>query len=226
MHSICQIAMLVVVMSGSCGCIPFYGDAKASVGSEPVRFVDATSGQTLSEVLVIPRYTSYSGIALWGAGHGPSAGTDKIYVAHPFRYRDGDRFTPDEPKTFALGGPGVVWILSGTTVDGVVIVAPGYAPVWVDNFWGDQRHWELAPLSPPDSLHELVRLRELLSRTQLDRIEDYGLWSLGNNYNLEIRFSQSERQQVITFLDDAIARLEASNPAQRTEKGLSLIINR
>lgn len=212
MHRICQIVLLIAMIFASCGCIPFYGNANPSVSTDPVRFVDAASGRTVSEVLVIPRYTSGSGISVMSAGHGPSSdASPDLYIAHPFRYHEGDKFTPAQPKTFALFVLGVVWIPSRTTLDGVVIVAPGYDPRWVDDFYGDRRCWQLSPLGAPSRFQQLARLRDSLSRDKLDRTEDFRLWSYGDK--MDVRFSSSERQNVLAFLDEASARLRASNPA-------------
>ncbi len=58
------------------------------VPEEPFQVVDASTGKTIPEILVIPRYVSGTGVFI--APEGPASSTKHIYLDNPFVYRTGE----------------------------------------------------------------------------------------------------------------------------------------
>jgi hypothetical protein len=139
-------------------------------------------------------------------------GKDRFYLSDPFRYYAGTPFSPPQPASQGiLWGEGWAFAGKGRSLDGILVLAPRYRPLWVSDFWGGQerRRWQLAPIAPAEAASELKRLLAVLERDELSDYEDYSLWSLGFGYRLEIRFTEADRQLVRTFLSSAITSLES-----------------
>jgi hypothetical protein len=78
----CLALAATIFLTACTGCLPYYGLGKRRVPRDPIAFIDST-GQPVTPVLVIGRYTAGSGITT-GGGDGPGATREKVYIAHPF----------------------------------------------------------------------------------------------------------------------------------------------
>src|SRR5262249_20120210 len=76
----------VVLYATLSGCVPLVS-RHDPVRVEAARFVDRESGATVPEVLVIPRFASYSGVA---TGHGSGNMAKAALVAEPRIHRSGE----------------------------------------------------------------------------------------------------------------------------------------
>ena len=201
------IAALIASSVVSSGCVAFRGHAQLDVPSEPIQFIDGHSGEIIPDVLVLPRYSSSSG-ASTGAGHGPGVMDSTVYVAGAFTYRAGDRFQPMQPKSSGvMVGPAWAFLGTGRSIDGVLIVAPGYASRFISDLWTDRPDkCALAPLPKPDAVAELGDIQRLLD---LEIVNGDGRlrWDLGGEHPLYVRLTDSERQLTTQFITQGLARL-------------------
>jgi hypothetical protein len=69
-------------------CLPFVGKTQPPVRADPIEFTDAVTNRVVTRVLVLPRYSSHTGLST-GAGHGPGAMAGRYYVDDPFIYETG-----------------------------------------------------------------------------------------------------------------------------------------
>src|SRR5262249_297425 len=76
----------IVLCTTLSGCVPLVS-RHDPVRVEAARFVDRESGATVPEVLVIPRFASYSGVA---TGHGSGNMAKAALVAEPRIHRSGE----------------------------------------------------------------------------------------------------------------------------------------
>ena len=124
--------LLLTVVSLDC----FSERARAQqkkVPKEPFQVVDASTGKTIPKILVIPRYSSAIGIFI--APEGPSRGSVRNYLDKPFVYRTGEPFIIKQPKFFT--GVPLLFVLIGKAREtaGILVIAPGYLPLWTDDLW-------------------------------------------------------------------------------------------
>jgi len=195
--------LLLTVVSGDC----FSERARAQhikVPKEPFKIVDASTGKTIPEILVIPFYSSYKGVFI--APEGPSKATVHHYLKDPFIYRTGEPFVIKQPRVF-IGLPlAIVFIGKGTDLNGVLVIAPGYRPLWTDNLWsysGNSRYerkFQLTPVS--DKEWSLLLEKELSPFVKgASRINDNcQLWGDPEKCSLEIKYNKKERELVYSFL--------------------------
>ncbi len=115
------IFLFVSILLGGC-C------TQAKLPDGPVYFVDANSGESIVPVLIIPNYSTFSGITT-KMGHGPQKGKNGILYANPFiYYSDGAPFKVKQPLSTAIIVP-FIWmgiIHKGITFGGVDVYAKGY----------------------------------------------------------------------------------------------------
>ncbi|MGH9784185.1 MAG: hypothetical protein ACRD88_08365 [Terriglobia bacterium] len=204
------IPLLVLPILGSVlACATVHGPAQLEVRHDPFEFIDKLSGQHLGEVLVVPRYSSFSGIST-GAGHGLGAGRDTVYVASPFVYRSGATFQPLQPNSHGVvAGSGWAFTGKGVSLDGVLIVCPGYQPMWLWDLWdqGASRRIELTPLDQGEALEQLRLIAELLRKPVLTG-DERTLWSLGGDKRITVRLTPEQAALVEDFLSAWQATLE------------------
>jgi hypothetical protein len=164
----------------------------------PFKFTDAVTGKTIPEVLVIPRYHSAKGIFI--APEGPARATYRNYLDKPFVYRTGEPFTLNAPKFSGLPLP-PVFIGKGRSIEGILIVAPRYRPVWFDNLWQARDIWntrnirdlQLTPI--PDKEWSLLLEKKFrpLTKESVLSVDDSQFWGLYQpDRNLYIHYDNDE----------------------------------
>lgn len=196
-------SLLLVVLSLDCP--PGRARAQhAKVPKEPFKVVDAVTGKTIPEILVLPLYSSYKGVFI--PPEGPSKATERLYLDHPFVYRTGQPFVVKKPLAF-IGLPLLlVFIGKGRDLDGVLVLAPGYRPLWTDDLWwypdnpNDERKLRLTPISDEEWSQvlekELSPFLEGASRIK----ENCQLWELDPKCTVNVEYNKKERELVRSFL--------------------------
>ena len=202
-------ALLPTIVLTAAACLPSVRKAQLPVPPDPITFSDRATARVVTPVLVLPRYSSHSGMST-GAGHGPGAMVDRFYVADAFIYHAGQEFRPKQPRSVGAVWLGAAFTGRGVTLDGVLVVASGYRPKWVWNLWGrdlaDQ--FQLDPLPTGSAKDALDEIRMILhDRELVPRAND--LWSLGPRYKLESRLTEDELRTVDEFLAEGISTLGA-----------------
>src|SRR5262245_8479853 len=78
------------------------GTDQKRVDDRPINFADASSGVIVEPLLIIPRYSSMTGVST-EAGHGPGRVlADERFLANPFVYWQGSPFQPKQPDSRGL----------------------------------------------------------------------------------------------------------------------------
>ena len=185
------------------------GAQQRKIPKNPFKFSDAVTGKSISEVLVLPRYSSAKGVFI--APEGPAKGTYRNYLDNPFLYRTG---APFKLKTAKFRGLPLFPVLVGKGVDieGILIVAPRYRPVWFDNLWQTRDIWNtrdirdlrLTPI--PDDEWLLLSKQKLtpLIEERVLSVDDLAFWGLYEpERSLYIHYSKDERELVKRFLQSA-----------------------
>jgi len=198
-------ALALILFYGS-ACFPYVGRSQLPVPSMPLIVLDSRTFRHLQRVLIIPRYSSFKG-ASSGAGHGPSVGSDRCYLAHPFVYEHGTPFKVNEAKAV-----GVVWGLGsafsgqGISLDGVTVVARGYEPLWFYDLWNQQGATRRQPIELariPDAETE-SRTRQLLTLLRQPRISDAEARQFGYcGGEVSTQFTARELRMIEEFIDRA-----------------------
>ena len=200
-------AVAVGLVGAGCSSV---GQGQRPIDSRPVVFVDAKSGAPVERVLIIPKYGASTGVST-GAGHGPGYMRESAFLAFPFVYVAGRPFAVTQPDSNGvLVGPATLFVGKGVTVGGVVAVTPGYQAAWVWRLW-DRSPDAKVPLDPVDAGVEsdTQRWLRLLSSAKV-RGADLGekerrLLSLAPDGELDVRFSDDERQMIAGFLQNRTA---------------------
>lgn len=94
-----NILLIIVALASTLfgGCV-----SPPKLPDGPVYFVDADSGKSVAPVLVMPNYTTFSGITT-KMGHGPQRGKNGLLLANPFIYcSDGKPFKVEHPPSTAI----------------------------------------------------------------------------------------------------------------------------
>jgi hypothetical protein len=205
------LLMFVTVVLAACvGCIPYYGLANKRVPKDPRAFTNAKTGAAIGTILVIPRYTSRS-------GHSPGSIRDKVFIAHPFLYRQGTPFALQQPQSaaviyvwhneFAFAG-------AGTTIDGAIVVAPGYKSRWDWDLWTrDEDLWShdgktrtLTPLAASDASKELQTISVLIDQEVLSG-PSRDIFSYAGEGPVYVRLTDEEKRMVREFVAEGFAKL-------------------
>lgn len=182
------------------------GSSQLPIPKQPIVFVDASSGREVPRVLIVPKYTTTTGVST-GAGHGPGVATDSRAVAAPFIYRSGEPFTPRQPDAKGLLVPnGLLFAGRGVGVNGVVAIAPGYQSAWVWKLWDrpQQMRVPLNPLPAAESRQHLQRLQTLFGQStihgkELNSSELEWFASIAD-FDIDVAFDGRERRLVSEFL--------------------------
>lgn len=104
-------------------CAPVMAQQR-KIPKEPLQVVDASTGKLIPELLLLPRYSTFTGTSTL-LGEGPGRGSYRDYLAKPFVYHTGDPFILRLPKSKGFVLPGFLFIGKGRTLEGVLVVAPG-----------------------------------------------------------------------------------------------------
>lgn len=185
----------------------FFEPAKAQrnkVPKEPFQIVDVFTGQSIPEILVIPRYSS--GVGIFIPPEGPSKSSVRNYLDNPFIYRAGEPFIIKQPKVF-IGAPLLfVYIGEVRDLEGILVIAPGYHPLWTDDLWwypGNPTYERKLALSPISDSGWSLLLEEELSAflTGASRVnENCEIFHLPKKCNLRMKYNKKERGLVRSFL--------------------------
>jgi len=179
------------------------------IPKNPFRFSDAVTGKPIPEVLVLPRYSSAKGIFI--APEGPAKATYRNYLDKPFLYRTEDPFILKTPKFCGLP-LFQVFIGKARGIEGILIVAPRYRPIWFDNLWQTRDIWNtrdirglrLTPI--PNNEWSLLLEKELnpLAEKSVLSVDDFQFWGLYEaERSLYIDYNKDERELVKKFLQSA-----------------------
>jgi hypothetical protein len=200
---------LIGLLAGACaGCFPYYGLGQKRVPRAPLVLVDAQTGGATDGVLMIPRYSSFSGIST-GAGHGPEFSTgSEVFIAHPFLYRQGKNFSPRQTSS---AGVITLWPLafvgSGSTLDGIMVVAPGYKPKWLSDLWPEeQREIFLNPIVGSAARAELQRISAMIEDKTLSEA-DKRMFAYASPDPIYVRLTEREKQLIRSFVSEALTNL-------------------
>lgn len=171
------------------------------VPKEPFQIVDASTGKPIQEVIVIPRYSSFEGVSTM-LGEGPGSGTYKDYLDKPFVYRTGELFLIKRPRSGGLPLLPFVFIGKVRSIEGILIIAPKYRPLWVSNLWStsDERKLNLTPIL--DNEWSLLMEKELspLVKDHSQIEHNCRIWDLPEQCNLKIYYNEKERGLILSFL--------------------------
>lgn len=177
------------------------------VPKEPFQVVDASTGKSIPEILVIPVYSSYKGIFI--VPEGPSKATVRTYLDNPFVYRTGEPFLIKQPRVFTGLPLLFVFIGKGTDLDGMLVIARGYRPLWTDDLWwypgnpGYERKLTLYPISN-DEWSQISRQDLSFSgKGTAHKKNNCEIWSLPEPCKVKSRFDKEERELVRSFLQQA-----------------------
>jgi hypothetical protein len=181
--------------------------AQLPVNPQPFAFVDARSGAPLERVLIVPKYSSSTGVSS-GAGHGPGYMTQSSFLAFPFIYQTGRHFAPTQPDSsgLLLGRPGDFFVGHGVIIQGVIVIAPVHRAVWVWQLWDRVPSAEvpLQPLSDSEARERNGRLRTLFEKSRIRGAELTGseleIFSTIKDFDIDVRFNAAERQTVLDLL--------------------------
>lgn len=171
------------------------------IPKEPLQVRDASTGRLIPELLLIPRYSSFTGTSTL-FGEGPGRGTDRDYLAKPFIYRTGTPFILKLPKSVGIGLPGLLFMGKGRSMQGVLMVARGYRPLWLTDLWsvGADRQLQLTPLSDAEWSRLLTGTLGPLQQDASRISSDCSFWDVPTPCSLEIHYSRKERELVRSFL--------------------------
>jgi hypothetical protein len=187
-------------------------DVQQELPNAPWSFIDAPTQRVVDEVLIVPRYSSHTGVSTSG-GHGPGFASERVFVASPFIYKAGERLSPSVPRSGGvMSGPFQAFAGKAITLDGVLVVAPGYKPQWIWDLWSkadDTRRTDLQPLRPREAAAALRRIAELLRKPVLTG-GDVRPWSLGAGGRLEVRLEPEERDRADSWLQFRAAEFSSS----------------
>lgn len=176
------------------------------IPQDAFQITDALTGKPIPEVLVLPRYSSLGGITTM-SGEGPEKTVnERDYLDKPFVYRTGAPFVLKRPKSAGINLLFVALVPKGRSVDGVIIVAPKYRPVWLwtSELWeaGDKRKLRMTPISDEQWSSVLEKKLILLTKDNTLTIDDYRFWGLFEKSRiLHIYYNKKERALVRGFLE-------------------------
>lgn len=172
---------------------------------EPFQIIDASTGKTISEVLIIPIYSSASGIFV--APEGPSKiNSINHFSNNPFVYRSGEPFRPKRPQFFSGLPLFPVFIGKSREIEGIVVIAPRYRPLWFEDLWwypkfaGDKRLMQLTQISDDEwSLLLKKELSPLVSGAPRTN-ENCQIWHITGKCALDFDYNKKERDLVRSFI--------------------------
>jgi hypothetical protein len=183
----------------ACGSV---GTAQKPVDPKPPRFVDAKTGAQVDPVLVIPKYSTATGVST-GAGHGPGLMVDDRFLASPFIYRTGNPFELKMPDSrgFSLGP--VLFVGRGVVLNGVIVISQSHKAMWWWDLWDrNLQPLELEPIT--EALSYRQRLLGLLEREEIRghdlTDEELHAFDLITEFDLKAAFNSDDRRKIREFL--------------------------
>jgi hypothetical protein len=175
------------------------------IPKEPFQIVDASNGKNVSEVLVIPRYFSANGILIVSPEVTGATPAVRQYLKHPFIYKTGQQFLIKKPMFFK--GLPLLFVFIGQfkDIEGVLVVAKGYRPLWTDDLWAETRYNEerkitLDPIS--DEEWAMILKNDLNPLVKGDSLITSGcqIWDFEADCALKVDFKKKEKEMVSSFL--------------------------
>ncbi|HTG94043.1 MAG TPA: hypothetical protein VL866_15735 [Pyrinomonadaceae bacterium] len=190
------VAALIVTTASLCTSTESAKAQHIKVPKDPVQFVDAVTGETISEVLVMPRYSLYRGVFI--APEGPSKAIVSNYLDHPFVYRAGDPFKIKQPRVFVGLPLLMVFIGQGKDLDGILVVARDYFPLWTEDLWLPKL--KLSPIPHQRWLELMTNDLQPVLNNRSHLKENCEIWQIGERCNLKIKYDKKERALVRSFV--------------------------
>ena len=172
---------------------------------EPFQITDSSTGKPIQEVLVMPLYSSVSGVFI--APEGPSKSSVSYYLKNPFVYRAGEKFLPKKPPVFTGLPLFPVLIGKGRETEGVLFVASGYHPYWYNDLWwypknsDDKRKIALTPISDDDWMKLSKNQLNFLFNDDSYTNKSCQMWNLSEPCKIEVNYAKKERETVRAFLE-------------------------
>lgn len=200
LRTIYAIVLIGIVMSLS-GLTNFVKAQQSKIPKEPLQVIDASTGKPIPELLLIPRYSLFKGTSTL-LGEGPGRGTDRNYLAKPFAYHTGTPFILKLPKSTGFGLPGLLFMGKGRSLDEVLVVAPGYRPLWFSSLWsvGSERKLQLTPISDNEWSQLLEKMLSPLEKDVALISDNCSFWDIPAPCSLKIHYNKKERELVRSFL--------------------------
>lgn len=198
-------ALVLIIVGLQYGCV--WGRTDEVLSVDPISFVDAETGAVLSEVLVIPKYSSSSGVST-GAGHGPGAMKTSRFFANPMLYRHGSPFDVEPPESKGIVVGPALFAGQSMRLNGVVIIANGYRSTWLWRTPTDSV--EMQPLDRSQAADQQERFRLLFQQESVDGAElsdsERRAFSTTDDLVIEFRFREDDRKLVDEYLQQAADR--------------------
>lgn len=175
------------------------------IPKEPFQIVDASSGKIVPEVLIIPMYYSASGVYTASPKTTGAMPVVKQYLKHPFLYKTSEQFLVKKPMFFK--GLPLLFVFIGQFKDiqGVLVIAKGYRPLWTDDLWTEtsynrERKMKLTPISNEEWSSLLKNELNPLVKGDSQITSGCKMWDFPAECALKIDFKKKEKEMVSSFL--------------------------
>jgi hypothetical protein len=175
------------------------------IPKEPFQIVDNSTGKNVSEVLIIPRYYSASGVLIASPKVTGAIPTVHQYLKHPFIYKTSEQFLIKKPMFFK--GLPLLFVFIGQfkDIEGVLVVATGYRPLWTDDLWAETRYNEerkmkLTPISDEEWAMLLKNELNPLMKGDSQITSGCKMWDFPAECAIKVDFKKKEKEMVSSFL--------------------------
>lgn len=175
------------------------------VKKDPIQITDVLTGASIEKVLVLPLYSSASGVFI--APEGPAKGSVGYYLKNPFIYRAGEPFLPNRPPIFTGLPLFMVFVGKARETRGMMFIAPGYRPYLYDDlFWyaktsDDKRSVQMMPFSNDEEQTQLLKANlSFLFDKNIQTSENCAMWKIEDTCELEINYDKKDRKMINDFL--------------------------
>lgn len=175
------------------------------IPKEPVQIVDASNGKVISEALIIPKYYSANGIYI--ASPEPSGMVPRVrqYLKYPFVYKTGEQFLVKKPMFFKGLPLLLVFVGQFKDIEGIMVLAKGYRPLWTDDLWGSSldnqpRKLTLTPISDEEWAKLLKNELNPLVKGDEKITSGCKIWDYEADCELNVDFKKKERELIRSFL--------------------------
>lgn len=191
-------------------CASFHGPLQIEIPEAAIPIVDSVTGESIREVLVIPRYQASR-----------SGDSPVFWVGNPFIYKPGEQFPLRRPVS-----EGTMWSFgrfSGTavTLAGTLVVAAGYRPCYTRSLWDRELDPEFAllPVSRQEAVASMSYLYDVLNRSEVAGYEA-GFWGVGTQFKVAIEVSAEELAPCLEYLSEGLRQFDAPIPGQLPSNGV------
>ena len=196
-----RIVTSCVFLVLAAGCFPYSGSLQ-SVSSARFTFIDASSGRSISRVLIFPLYNTRSGYITAAPLDSDGELSDR-YLAHPFICRSGESLAlvPVRSTGIVVGN---YWRIVGTrnTVEGLLLVPPlGYRVRWFNDHLESSQDGDGTTVTI--SFEPVTPGKERKAHDIMKALLIGELASTEEKPFHEARLTESERQVVLGFFSDS-----------------------